>query len=60
MYESFVDRFNKLGAIVQTTKVEFDAKTEHVRKFKFTIICACGHLRITNYYDFATVRGTLK
>ena len=54
MYESFVDRFNKLGATVQTTKAEFDAKTEHIRKFKFKIICACGHLRITNYYDFAS------
>ena len=54
MYKEFVDRFNIFGAIVQTTEAEFNAKTEHIRKFKFKIICACGHVRITNYYDFAS------
>lgn len=54
MYKEFVDRFNVFGAIIQTTEAEFNARTEHIRKFKFTIICACGHVRITNYYDFAS------
>jgi len=54
MFKSFVDRFSEFDAVVQTTEDEFNNKEEHIRKFKFTIICACGHLRITNYYDFAS------
>jgi hypothetical protein len=54
MYENFVDRFKEFGAIVETSEDEFNNKEIHIRKFKFNIICKCGHLRITNYYDFAS------
>jgi hypothetical protein len=53
MYQLFVNRFGELGAKVQTTEAEYNAKDCHIRKFRFKIICVCGHLCITPYYDFA-------